>query len=171
MGNSGWLAAFWANQHYLGGIHGAFRVNDTALLAHTARLYMLFDHVAAFDDNLLLFGADLKNLTLLAVVFAGQNDDCVALFYMKYLSTHGMLVVPDKQMDDFRFMMDLSPDGVSFDDASLTMGSRVKVVKGELSGVEGEVGTVSNRTYVVIRIRGVLTASVKLPRSYLKIIG
>ena len=100
-----------------------------------------------------------------------SNKEGVALFYMKDLSTHGMLVVPDKQMDDFRFMMDLSPDGVSFDNASLTMGSRVKVVKGELSGVEGEVGTVSNRTYVVIRIRGVLTASVKLPRSYLKIIG
>ena len=92
----------------------------------------------------------------------------VPLFYMKDLFTHGMLVVPDKQMDDFRFMLDLSPDGVSFDNSSLVVGSRVKVVKGEFAGIEGKVGTESNRTYIVIRIQGVLTASIKIPKSYLK---
>ena len=92
----------------------------------------------------------------------------VPLFYMKDLFTHGMLVVPDKQMDDFRFMLDLSPDGVSFDNSSLVVGSKVKVVKGEFAGIEGKVGTESNRTYIVIRIQGVLTASIKIPKSYLK---
>lgn len=89
---------------------------------------------------------------------------------MKNLSTHSILVVPDKQMEDFRFMLDLSPDGVDFDNSALTVGSRVKVVKGEFAGIEGEVGTDSQKTYVVIRIQGVLTASVKIPKSYLKII-
>lgn len=81
-----------------------------------------------------------------------------------------MLVVPDKQMEDFMFVMDLNPDGVCFDIEPLTVGRKVKVIKGELSGVEGEVATESNRTYVVIRITGVLVASVKVPKSYLKII-
>ena len=89
---------------------------------------------------------------------------------MKDLFTRSMLVVPDKQMSDFMFVMDLNPDGVSFDNASLVVGDRVRVVKGDLTGVEGEVATNANRTYVVIRIKDILTASVKVPKSYLKII-
>jgi len=68
------------------------------------------------------------------------------------------------------FVMDLNPDGVSFDNVSLVVGDRVRVVKGDLTGVEGEVATNANRTYVVIRIKDILTASVKVPKSYLKII-
>ena len=94
----------------------------------------------------------------------------VRLFYMKDLFTRSMLIVPDKQMTDFMFVMDLNPNGVSFDNASLTVGDRVRVVKGDLSGIEGEIATESNKTYVVIRIKDILTASVKVPKSYLKII-
>ena len=74
------------------------------------------------------------------------------------------------QITDFMFVMDLNPNGVSFDNASLTVGDRVRVVKGDLSGIEGEIATESNKTYVVIRIKDILTASVKVPKSYLKII-
>lgn len=95
----------------------------------------------------------------------------VPLFYMKDLATHSMLVVPDKQMEDFMFVMDLNPDGVSLDSEILTVGHKVKVIKGELSGIEGEVAIEANKTYVVIRIKDLLTASVKVPKSYLKIIG
>lgn len=34
---------------------------------------------------------------------------------MKDLLTRAMLIVPDKQMQDFIFVMDLDPNGVSFD--------------------------------------------------------
>lgn len=94
----------------------------------------------------------------------------VRLFYMKDLFTRSMLVVPDKQMQDFMFVMDLNPDGVSFDNTSLVVGDRVRVVKGDLCGVEGEVAVSANRTYVVIRIKDILAASIKVPKSYLKII-
>lgn len=94
----------------------------------------------------------------------------VQLFYMKDLFTRAMLVVPDKQMEDFKFVMDLNPDGVSFDNAPLAVGHKVKVVKGDFCGIEGEVATEANKTYVVIRIKDILTASVKVPKSYLKII-
>ncbi len=94
----------------------------------------------------------------------------VQLFYMKDLFSHSMLVVPNKQMEDFMFVMDLNPDGVSFDNDSLAVGNKVKVVKGDFSGIEGEVATDANKTYVVIRIKGLLSASVKVPKSYLTII-
>lgn len=94
----------------------------------------------------------------------------VRLFYMKDLFTRSMLIVPDKQMEDFMFVMDLNPDGVCFDNESLAVGHKVKVIKGDFIGIEGEVATEANKTYVVIRIKDILTASVKVPKSYLKII-
>lgn len=94
----------------------------------------------------------------------------VQLFYMKDLSTRSMLIVPEKQMEDFMFVMDLNPDGVNFDNESLAVGHKVKVVKGDFSGIEGEIATEANKTYVVIRVKGVLAASVRVPKSYLKII-
>lgn len=94
----------------------------------------------------------------------------VQLFYMKDLFSHSMLVVPNKQMEDFMFVMDLNPDGVSFYNEPLVVGHKVKVVKGDFCGIEGEVATEANKTYVVIRIKGILSASVKVPKSYLKII-
>ena len=94
----------------------------------------------------------------------------VQVFYMKDFSTHSMLIVPSKQMEDFMFVMDLNPDGVSFDTEPFAIGNKVKVVKGDFCGIEGEIATESNKTYVVIRIKGVLVASVKVPKSYLKMI-
>ena len=114
----------------------------------------------------------------LVFVYATKQTACnisnvygVQLFYMKDLSTHTMLVVPNKQMEDFMFVMDLNPDGVSLDNGSFAVGNKVKVVKGDFSGIEGEVATEGNKTYVVIRIKDILAASVKVPKSYLKIIG
>ena len=43
----------------------------------------------------------------------------------------------------------------------LPLAKKVTVVKGEFSGIEGEIATEANKTYVVIRITGVLVASIK----------
>ena len=99
-----------------------------------------------------------------------SNKYNIQLFYMKDLLTRAMLIVPDKQMQDFIFVMDLDPNGVSFDNDHLSVGSRVQVVKGDFCGVEGELASEANKTYVVIRIAGVLSASVKVPKSYLRVI-
>lgn len=98
------------------------------------------------------------------------NKYNVPLFYMRDLLTGAMLEVPDKQMDDFMFVMNLDPNGVSFDNDSLVPGIKVQVVKGTFCGVEGELATTVNRSYVVIRIKGVLSASIKVPKSYLRAI-
>lgn len=91
----------------------------------------------------------------------------IPVFYMKNLLTRALLVVPDKQMEDFMFVMNLDPDRVGFNDESLLPGSKVRVVKGPFCGVEGELAVTVNRTYVVIRMEGVLSASIRVPKSYL----
>jgi hypothetical protein len=92
------------------------------------------------------------------------------LFYMRDLQTGGMLVVPDKQMRDFMFVTDLDPAGVSFDSDILAAGVRVQVVKGEFCGIEGELVRIANRTHVVIRIPQVLSVSIRIPKSYLRLV-
>ena len=99
-----------------------------------------------------------------------SNVYSAQLYYMKDLFTHSFLVVTNKQMEDSIFIMDLNPDGVSFDSEPFAIGNKVKVIKGDFSGIEGEIATQANKTYVVIRIKGVLVASVKVPKSYLKMI-
>ncbi len=100
-----------------------------------------------------------------------HNKQGIPLFYLKDLQTRTMLVVSDRQMEDFIRIMDLDPKKISFDNEQLTIGSKVRVVKGNFRGIEGELASEANHTYVVIRIKGVLTASVKVARSYLKVIN
>lgn len=98
------------------------------------------------------------------------NKYNIPIFYMKDLLTRAMLVVPDKQMEDFMFVMNLDPDRVGFNDETLFPGSKVEVVKGPFCGVQGELAVTVNRTYVVIRMEGVLSASIRVPKSYLRAI-
>lgn len=98
------------------------------------------------------------------------NDDGLHLYYIKDLQTRSMLVVPDKQMDDFMFVLNLSPESLYLDDSAFTIGARVQVVKGDFCGIEGELISLPNRTYVVIRILDVLAVKVKVPKSYLHIL-
>ena len=114
----------------------------------------------------------------LIFVRATKQDACdlsnkygFQLYYIKDFVTRAMLIVPDKQMEDFKQIMDLNPDNISFDNEVLTVGSKVRVMKGDLCGVEGELALEANKTYVIIRIEGVLTASVKVAKSYLKVIS
>lgn len=99
------------------------------------------------------------------------NKYGVQVFYMKDFLTRSMLVVPDKQMEDFMLVMDLDPNGVSFEEESIKVGDKVRVMKGDFCGIEGELAYKANKTYVVLRLTGILSASIKVAKSYLKVIN
>ena len=103
--------------------------------------------------------------------FSLLNEHGLNVVYLKDLETRHLLIVPDKQMRDFMFVMDLSPESVILNDESFAVGVKVQVVKGDLCGVEGELVSIANRTHVMIRINGILTASIKVPKSYLHILS
>ena len=81
-------------------------------------------------------------------------------------STRSLLEIPDKQMDDFMRILDLSPDAECLTDAPLAKGDRVKVVKGALSGVEGNIVEMHGNLYLVVSVLSLLSARVEIPRSY-----
>ena len=98
------------------------------------------------------------------------NGHGLPLHYIIDRATRSMMVVPDKQMDDFIRVMDLDPDALCEDDVQFIPGGRVRVIKGDLAGVEGEVLSLPNRTYVFVSIGHLLRAKVQIPKSYLEIL-
>ena len=102
------------------------------------------------------------------VACALANEYGIRLFYMRDFVTHSMLIVPEKQMRDFMFVMDIDPNGTCLDNEVLEVGEKVRVVKGKFEGVEGELVSMANGLYVIIRIPQVLSVSVRIPKSHLK---
>ena len=71
------LAALGADGHDLGCVHSTLSLDDTALLALTAGLDVLGNHVLALNDDLVLRGADLQDLTSVALVLAADDLNVV----------------------------------------------------------------------------------------------
>ena len=90
--------------------------------------------------------------------------------YMIDCVTRTLLVVPDKQMEDFQKVMDLSLESGGLIDCPIALGDRVRIVKGPLKGVEGNVTDLQGNVYVVVSLLNVLFARAKVPRSWLELV-
>ncbi len=91
---------------------------------------------------------------------------------VKYISdymTRTILVVPDKQMEDFQKVMDLSLESGGLIDTPIAHGDRVRVVKGPLKGVEGIVTYLQGNSYVVVGLLSFLYARARVPRSWMEL--
>ena len=77
-------------------------------------------------------------------------------------------VSPDEQMDRFRFMLDYSPEAVEMCSAPLAPGDAVKVIKGPLAGLEGELITVNGKSKVAVRLDMLGCAHVDVPIGFVE---
>ena len=85
-------------------------------------------------------------------------------------ATRRLMVVPDKAMDDFRRVLDLSTDAGGLMDRPLEQGARVRVAKGPLQGVEGRILELQGKHYVVVSLLDSLFARASVPRAWLETI-
>ncbi|MBP5539203.1 MAG: UpxY family transcription antiterminator [Bacteroidales bacterium] len=86
---------------------------------------------------------------------------------MKYIidcTTRTLLVVPDKQMEDFRRVFEQAEEITS---EPLALGDRVVVTQGPLKGVEGYVIEFQGKCYVVVSLLESVFAKAKVPRTWL----
>ena len=77
-------------------------------------------------------------------------------------------VIPDEQMDRFRFMLDYSPEAVEMCSVPLAPGDAVKVIKGPLAGLEGELITVNGKSKVAVRLDMLGCAHVDVPIGFVE---
>lgn len=92
------------------------------------------------------------------------NGYGLPLYYIVDHTTCKMLEVPDKQMDDFRRTVELLPDSISTD-VPIVPGQKVRVISGELAGVEGEVLSTPEGSNLVVAIGRILCARVHIKAS------
>ena len=101
--------------------------------------------------------------------FSLLNEYSLNMVYLKDIEGRGSLIVPDKQMEDFMFLLDFSPEGIEILNKDLKRGDRVRVIKGPLVGLEGELVRLRGHKRVVIRLEGVASiATSYIPGSFLE---
>jgi len=82
-----------------------------------------------------------------------------------YMSTKGPytpIVVPEKQMEAFRFMVDNASDEVTFEQRPLKPGDPIEVLFGPLAGMRGELIKTQKGDYVAIRLDSMGAAMVQV---------
>ena len=101
--------------------------------------------------------------------FSLLNEHGLSVVYLKDLETRHLLIVPDKQMRDFMFLLDFSDSTVEVINEELKRGDRVKVIKGPLIGLEGELLRIKGHKRVIVRLEGVVSVATSyIPGSFLE---
>ena len=115
--------------------------------------------------NTLLFFNTVKSRAL-SLVNSGKIN---ARFFIDH-STHTLLEVPDKQMDDF-IRVSQDPDCVEYAPPGVLMkGDKVVVTRGPLAGVEGEIAEDDDGTpFLVVRVLSLLCAKTKISRENVRL--
>ena len=101
--------------------------------------------------------------------FSLLNEHGLNVVYLKDLETRHLLIVPDKQMRDFMFLLDFSDSTVEVINEELKRGDRVRVIKGPLIGLEGELLRIKGHKRVRVRLEGVVSVATSyIPGSFLE---
>ena len=61
-------------------------------------------------------------------------------------------VIPDSEMSRFKFMLDYSDEAVCMSESPLSPGKKIRVIKGPLTGLEGELVEVNGKSKVAVRL-------------------
>ncbi len=77
-------------------------------------------------------------------------------------------VIPETQMARFKFMLDYSEDAVSMSTCPLAPGEKVRVIKGPLRGLEGELVVDEGKSKVAVRLNMLGCACVDMPAGFVE---
>lgn len=97
------------------------------------------------------------------------NDYGYPMRYVRDFSSRSLLRVPDKQMEDFIYLVEQHENEIELLPHDLRRGDRVRVVAGSFAGIEGELVRIAGHRRVVVRLDNLFTvATVYIPGSYLE---
>jgi transcription antitermination factor NusG len=102
-----------------------------------------------------------------ALSIPDKSGFSVSYIYNK--DTKRFQIIPDKQMQDFMFLLDFSESVIKIPNYKLKRGDRVRVIKGDFAGIEGELVRVKGHKRVVVRLEGLFSlATTYIPGEYLE---
>ena len=88
--------------------------------------------------------------------------------YMVMRGESSPTVIPDEQMARFRFMLDYSEEAVCMNSAPLARGEKVRVIKGPLTGLVGELVTIEGKSKIAVRLDMLGCACADMPVGYVE---
>ena len=88
--------------------------------------------------------------------------------YMVMRGESSPAVIPDEQMARFRFMLDYSEEAVCMNSSPLARGEKVRVIKGPLSGLVGELVKDGGKSKIAVRLNMLGCACVDMPIGYVE---
>jgi transcription antitermination factor NusG len=93
-----------------------------------------------------------------------------SITYLYNVDTKKFQVIPDKQMQDFMLLLNYSETTFRIDNPDMKRGERVRVLKGEFAGIEGELIRIRGHKRVVVRLEGLfsMVAGNYIPKEYLE---
>ena len=90
--------------------------------------------------------------------------------YMVLRGEHTPAIIPDRQMQQFMFMVDYSEESIEMYNSSLQPGQSIKVIKGPLAGMEGELMEIEGKSKVIVRLDLLGCAGVDMPIGFVEAI-
>lgn len=88
--------------------------------------------------------------------------------YMVLRGEHVPAVIPDRQMKQFMFLVDYSNETIEMFVSPLEPGQTIKVIKGPLAGLEGELIEINGQSKVVVRLDILGCVGVDMPIGYVE---
>ncbi|MBQ7349575.1 MAG: UpxY family transcription antiterminator [Bacteroides sp.] len=88
--------------------------------------------------------------------------------YMVLRGEHRPAVIPDQQMERFKFMVDYSEETIEMMNSPLEPGQKIQVIKGPLAGLEGELIELEGKSKVIVRLDMLGCAGVDMPVGYVE---
>lgn len=162
MTNKRWLAAYVK-------MHHEKRVRDRLTELGIENFLPVLTEVRQWSDR--KKRVDQVLIPMMIFVHVDSEEQRTVLTHpsvLRYLVLRGEHVpaeIPEEQMSHFRFMLDFSDQPVSFNTTSFQPGEKVRVIKGPLTGLEGELVTVNGRSNIVVRISQLGCAVVEMNAS------
>ena len=88
--------------------------------------------------------------------------------YMVMRGESSPTVIPDDQMARFRFMLDYSKEAICMNSTPLARGEKVRVIKGPLTGLVGELVNVDGKSKIAVRLNMLGCACADMPMGYVE---
>lgn len=117
---------------------------------------------------------DCVLLPMMVFVYADQQERAEVLSlstvsrFMVVRGESTPAIIPDDQMGRFRFMLDYSEEAVYTNLAPLARGEEVRVIKGPLVGLTGELVMLDGSSKIAVRLSMLGYAYVDMPIGYVE---
>jgi len=133
----------------------------------TLRVEKVEDHVATLAE-IIIPGLVFVHTTAIRAKIL-QCDQVMKSFPYNVIGTTTPAIIPDREMEQFRWIVRTGSEVVEAIDVRFAKGERVRVTGGPFAGAEGRICRIKGNRRFVVEIQGIVAVATSyIPRCYLQ---